>query len=129
MKPGKLDELRCSIQAISNIVHVIILTETWIKSESEAQKLTLPNYTHYFNYRSNKRGGGVSIYVHNNLKHEASEELYENDNHYLWIHIDKFNLNIGAIYKPERTNNDSFLETFSQQLLKRQRVIVFGDFN
>lgn len=124
-----MDELRCITQSFPSTLHLIILTETWIKSDSEALNLTLANYTHYYNYRNKGRGGGVSIYVHNSLQHNLIEDLYDNDNHFLWIHINRFSLDIGVVYKPERTNNDLFLETYSMQLERRKRAIVFGDFN
>lgn len=105
------------------------MVETWIKSEAEAQSLRLHNYTHYYNYRSYSRGGGVSIYVHNDLKHNLVDSKCKNDNHYLWIHIARFSIDIGAIYKPERTNNGEFFDTFSEFAEGHRRGIIFGDFN
>lgn len=96
VKPGKLDELRCIVTSLQKI-HVIILVETWIKSEDEAKRMRLPNFTHYYNYRTHSRGGGVSIYVHNNLNHSLIESKCEEDNHYLWIHLERLSLDIGAI--------------------------------
>lgn len=89
----------------------------------------MPNYKHIFNYRKNSKGGGVSIFVHNSIKHEITEDISENGNHYLWIYIEKLSLNIGAIYKPGETNINSFLELYTSQLERRRRSIVFGDFN
>lgn len=106
-----------------------MLSETWIKSEDEARRLGIPCYTHYYNYRKNKRGGGVSIFVHYNLKHNLVVEHCIGDIHYLWIHVKKFSLNIGAIYKPDKTNSDNFLDIYSQQLHKMKRAIVFGDYD
>lgn len=132
------------MKAIPKITHVLIFTETWIKSESDAKLYEIPNYTHIYNYRpfcgggtknkqrkkKNKcRGGGVSIYVHDSIKHEVTEELFENGNHYLWLYIDKLSLNIGAVYKPGDTNLQNFLDLYSPQLERRKRAVVFGDFN
>ncbi|CAH2087854.1 unnamed protein product [Euphydryas editha] len=78
--------------------------ETWINSEVEANRIQLPGYTHYYNYRQEVRGGGVSIFVHNNLKDNFIEKHSVDENHYIWIHINKFCLDIGAIYKPGREN-------------------------
>lgn len=127
--PGKLDEIKCILHSIPDIIHAIVISETWIKSDLEAQSLPLPNYTHYYNYRRNSRGGGISIYAHNSVKHHLIEDVCKNDNHYLWVHLNKFGVDIGGIYKPERTDNTDFLETYSEQLEKRKRAIVLGDFN
>lgn len=127
--PGKFDELVCIIQSFQNIIHIVILSETWISTHDEAKRLYLPGYTHYYNYRQDKIGGGVSIFAHNSLKHNFIEEQTVDENHYLWIHINKFDLDIGAIYKPGRTKSKEFLEVYSTQLEQRQRAILFGDFN
>lgn len=129
IKPGKFDELRCIIASLQITIHIIILTETWIKSDDDAKMLQMPSYTHYYNYRQGKRGGGVSIFVHNNLKHHLVEEQCVDDTHYLWVYVKKFSLNFGAIYKPNKKNIDNFLEIYSQQLRKTKRAIVFGDYN
>lgn len=128
VKPGKIDELNCILATIKNI-NVVVLVETWIKNETEAKSLRLPNYKHYYNFRTQSRGGGVSIFVHKNIKHEFISDKCEDDNHFIWVHLEKFSLDIGAIYKPERTNSKKFLETFSDELQKRKRTIIFGDFN
>lgn len=110
-------------------MHVIILSETWIKSEDEAKRFQIPCYTHYYSFRRNKRGGGVSIFAHDNLKHHLIEEYCIDDANYLWIHFKKFSLDICAIYKPNTTNLNGFLEQYSQQLHNKKRAVVFGDFN
>lgn len=64
---GKLNEFKCILRAIVNTVHAILLTETWIRTEDQAVCLQIPNYTHYYNYRADAAGGGVSAYIHNNI--------------------------------------------------------------
>lgn len=129
VKPGRLEELKCVIDSINTVIHVIILTETWIKDEDQARRISLSNYTHYYNIRLNTRGGGTSIFVHNNLKHSYLEEQCIDGNHFLWIHLEKFSVDIGAIYKKPAANISNFLEVYNQELSKRKRVIVFGDIN
>lgn len=129
VKPGKFDELCCTMKSLKSIIHILILTETWIKSADEAHRLQIPGYTHYYHLRQNTIGGGVSIFAINSLKHHQIEELSQDDNHFLWIHLNKFCIDIGAVYKPGRTNVKKFLDNFSLQLNRRNRAIVFGDFN
>ncbi|KAL0808698.1 hypothetical protein ABMA28_013128 [Loxostege sticticalis] len=38
-------------------------------------------------------------------------------------------LDIAAVYKPENANDQDFIDIFSQQLLRKRRAIIFGDFN
>ncbi|XP_050560500.1 uncharacterized protein LOC126912434 [Spodoptera frugiperda] len=130
VKPGKFDELQCVIKAFPSSLHALVLTETWIKSDEEGKRFQIPGYTHYYNYRTDKRGGGVSIFIKNNLQHTLSEEICQNFNHYLWIRIENYSLDIGAVYrKPDQSNVKTFLDTYSQQLQTKKRGLVFGDFN
>lgn len=128
-KPGKFDELKCIIRSIEAKTHLVLLTETWIKSADEAESYQIPNYTHYYNIRTDSRGGGVSIYIHNDIKHSLNEESYTGGINYLWISIERYALDIGIVYNPGSSNIKDFLETYSEQLVQKRRAIVFGDFN
>ncbi|CAB3246280.1 unnamed protein product [Arctia plantaginis] len=129
VRPGKFDELQCILASFQTSMHMIILTETWFKNEEMAKRFQIPEYTHYYNFRKDKRGGGVSIFVHNNLKHHPVEDYCIQHKHYLWIHVSKFCLDIGAIYNPDKSNMADFIETYSHQLATKRRAIVFGDYN
>lgn len=117
------------ITSIPNNVHVILVTETWIRNEEQALQLQIPNYSHYYNYRTDVCGGGVSAYVHNYLKHSLSESVYVEGNNYLWIQLEKYGIEVGVVYNPGHTNFKQFLEVYESQLQKRRRAMVFGDFN
>ncbi|KAI5642730.1 endonuclease-reverse transcriptase domain-containing protein [Phthorimaea operculella] len=102
---------------------------TWITSEEHAQKCNLPNYTHYFNFRTDRTGGGVSAYVHNDLKHTLIDSVYSGGNNFLWVKLQKYALDIGIVYNPGDTNFDDFIETLDTQIQQRKRALLFGDFN
>ncbi|KAI8433970.1 hypothetical protein MSG28_012121, partial [Choristoneura fumiferana] len=128
-KPGLSRPLKVCFESsmmakeiLRNRFHLILLTETWIKSEEEANYLEIPNYLHYYNYRTDRRGGGVSIYIHKNISHNFIGEKYANGNNYLWLHTHKLDLNIGLIYKPGDTQMDAFLEDFERQLPQRKEI-------
>ena len=128
-KKGKLDELKCILRSIPTTVHAILITETWISSEIQALQLRIDNYSHYYNYRTDSRGGGVSAYIHNDLKHSLIESTYSGGNNYLWVKLERYSLDIGVIYNPGDTNYMDFLEVYESQLQQRKRALVFGDFN
>ncbi|KAL0810050.1 hypothetical protein ABMA28_010870 [Loxostege sticticalis] len=106
-----------------------VLKDELKRRENNGLTYQLPNYTHYFNYRTNSIGGGVSAYVHNDLKHCLSESKYVGGNNYLWIHLEKYGLDVGVVYNPGHTNFKDFLEEYELQLENRRRAIIFGDFN
>lgn len=129
-KPGKFDELKCILSSIpGHPVHFIILTETWIRSEADANSFQIQNYKHYYNYRTDRRGGGVTIFAHNSLMHYITECKYSDGNNYLWIKVDRLSLDVGVIYKPGDTDINDFLNSYERQLNQRNRAVVFGDFN
>ena len=104
-------------------IHFIILTETWIKSDTDANNFQIPHFSHYYNCRQDRRGGGVSIFVHNNLTHQLSESTFLEGKNYLWIYIEQLSLNVGVIYKPGDTNINEFISTYETQLDKSKRTI------
>ena len=67
--------------------------------------------------------------MHNNLTHELSTAEYVGGNNYLCIHLQKYALNIGVVYKPGHSNFSDFLLTYENQLLHKKRTIIFGDTN
>jgi hypothetical protein len=129
VKPGKFEELQCVLKALGNNIDIIVLTETWIKSEAEARRFGIANYSHYYNFRSAGRGGGVSVFVHNNLKHCHTEDTNLDGNHFLWVHLEKLSLDIGVVYRKPDVNIEKFLEEYSSQINKRSRAVVIGDLN
>jgi hypothetical protein len=128
-KTGKLDEIKCILQAVPRTIHIMVFTETWITSEEDAKLYEISNYNHIYNYRKERKGGGVSIYIHDSIKYEITENTVNNGNHFLWVCIDKLSLNIGGIYRPGDTNLIDFMDSYVLQLERRKRSIVFGDFN
>lgn len=130
VKPGKLDELKCVLKCFTYHIHIILLTETWIRPTSDKYLLEIPNYTHIYNIRNNSVGGGVSIYIHKDLKFNILEEKYISGNNFLWIDLIKLPLTIGVIYKPPDTNLKDFCEIYSSLLEKiKKKSMIIGDFN
>jgi hypothetical protein len=78
----------------------------------------LPNYFHYYNYRTDTIGGGVSAFAHKNLNHSLSESVYVGGNNYLWIQLEKYALEVGVIYNPGHTDYKQFLDVYGSQLQK-----------
>ena len=53
---------------------VIILTETWGRDDTRTL-FTIPGYNSLHNYRKNKRGGGVSLFIKDTYKYLPIDEL------------------------------------------------------
>lgn len=47
----------------------------------------------------------------------------------MWVHVEKFSIDIGAVYRPGHRNTQIFLDDYEMQLNKKKRALIFGDFN
>ncbi len=71
---NKLDSFKQLIYSLNKPFQVIGLTETWLKETNE-DLFKLENYDFVNVNRSTKSGGGVGIYVSNELKYKVRFDL------------------------------------------------------
>ena len=101
----------------------ISLTETWLQDHNY-ELYEIEGYTHVSQLRENKKGGGVSIFVKNNLNSKTREDLNYNciDFQLLWIEIDKIdihtdtNIIMGVVYRKPGSESTAFLEKLTDIL-------------
>ena len=122
---------------------VITLTETWLKDNPFLlEYVNIDGYTMYFHNRDNKRGGGVGIYIKENIKHKLRKDIVNVDPalEHLWIEIDGKNkhskLLLCVAYQPNFTHQEKaeWLENFDRiigtaTLGWTGNVVITGDFN
>ena len=53
---------------------IIVITESWLTT-SNKHLFNIPNYSSEHIVRNNKRGGGVSIFINNNIKYKLIDNL------------------------------------------------------
>ena len=99
--------------------------ETWATPLNE-DVLNIPGYKHEHYIRSNKRGGGVSIYILNTIPYKTRNKL-SFSTHMLesvFIEVDKSifkskrNVIIGEIYRPPSSDKNTF-NTELEKLLNK----------
>ena len=113
---------------------VIALIETWFKSENDDEQFSLEGYHQSFtSTRTQKRGGGVAIYVTKDLE----AELFHSDEYHESVSVkingpkNKKKITVSCFYcEPSRNKNNS-LEHVEEVLDKNGNglQIVCGDFN
>lgn len=55
---------------------VITLTETWLKNNPFlVEYVKIEGYTMYYHNQDNKRGGGVCLYIKDNIKHKLRKDI------------------------------------------------------
>jgi hypothetical protein len=126
----KFDELMSIIAHTPHTIHLICITETWLNPDEEIY-YNIPNYNCYFQSR-NKRGGGVSIYVHVSIKSDIVCKFNDNNDSYLLIKLLNMSrnsvTNIGVIYRAPNSDIQHFYENITE-LFKKENTIIIGDMN
>lgn len=128
---GKLDSIEAHLAQIEREIHVIVVSETWVKSH-EAKYYNLPDYEVTYASRT-KRGGGCAIFCKSNLKFNVVKNYEANNINYLQIYLEDVRLHIAAIYNPSNSNNNvnNTLSILQNELhdLKDLNLILLGDLN
>ena len=142
MKPGRLDEYHLYLHSLKNPFDILIFTETWLTKD----KIDQCNFDDYHpihlirpidnHVDFKERGGGISIFVKNNLryKHRTDLNIMFSFMECSFIEITYNNQNylIGGIYRIPKTSINLFIEQFNR-LIERikytHKVILLGDYN
>jgi hypothetical protein len=114
---------------------VIAITETWIDNEYNQNIPQIPGYDCYSKPRTGKRGGGIALYIKDNIK--IADCPYDDIEHptfeSLFIKLSESKHCIGVIYRPPDTNMNEFTVEYEQLLSKlsatKKKLTITGDFN
>ena len=87
---------------------IITMSETWLKqNDLLLQHVTIPGYVHAFNHRDKKKGGGVGVYLKENIQFRRQSDIekrYPKMEH-LWLEIMGCNkhskLLLGSVYRSD----------------------------
>lgn len=133
---NKLNDIQLFINSFIYPIHIIIITETWLYKE-ENMFFELPGYTSYHSNRLKQktqnendsighcgRGGGVSVYVLNNLLSVFVFEEYIDNNNYLIVKLIQLNKYIIAVYRPPIRSNESIFIHKIEKILSQYINIV-----
>ena len=117
---------------------IIVLTETWARDETQSLN-HLSGYIPYHNYRDERKGGGVSVYVNESLHADHSEIFNISNDNIEGVGINlsmsnsSFFVSILGLYRQPKGNKMVFLDTLDDLLnsnnISRRNTIITGDFN
>ena len=135
---NKFDSFKELIYSLNKLFQIIGLTETWL-NETNEDRFKFQNYDFVNVNRSTKSGGGVGIYIANELNYKIRTDLntsIENVIESVFVEIITTvgkNIIIGVIYRPPNNHFDSF-ETEMNQILgqidkENKLCYLMGDFN
>jgi hypothetical protein len=131
---NKWEEL-AALLVEKNYPHVLAITETWFNSNSLVK---INGYSHYLLNRSEGRGGGVAVYIREELcSHEVN--LLDLSSEQVWcgIELGSSKLLVGCLYRPpfsDRATNTNINESLNAacKLVEDKKytdLLVMGDLN
>lgn len=134
------------IEYLSNLKHdftIMGFTETWLNDLNVTHN-TISGYNEFHSYRDSKRGGGVSLYVHEDFSgHRLDavsmiedcietvfvEVMYKGNNSTLKSR----KMIIGCVYRPPNSSYGDFMNKlewcFSKVNIENKLCYILGDFN
>ena len=109
-------------------------------SANSCDLYNLNNYQHVSQYRENRRGGGVSLLIKDNVPFSVMNELSVNNDllECMFVQFGKSDLSskpviVGILYRPPGSDLEEFCSEFNLILTKlkneRSNVYIMGDFN
>ena len=112
---GRLDQL-ADICATLKLLDILILTESKLDDTIPSSLITLPGYHEPLRRDRNRNGGGVLVYVAENLIFNQKEHLQSEYFEHIWVDVQIRNVRfaINALYRPPNETSQShnnFLET------------------
>ena len=136
--PKHFSDLKAYLANLKHSFSVIGISETWLQDEVPSYPLV--NYGLELDYRSHKRGGGVSLYLHESLQYKSRKDLIiGGEINSVFVEIEKNSLNtdsniiIGVVYRPPNSSIPSFTTAFHALLDKlvseKKYIYIMGDYN
>ena len=124
------------LQAEMQVYDILIFTETWLSPNITDDEISIPNFQKPLRLdRANRVGGGVAIYIRDNLFATVRLDLQVPSLEALWaeVHCKNRKLLIGGFYRPPDTGNhywDMIEESFDRAYNTNfNDIIITGDFN
>lgn len=132
------NEITSYLSSLNHRFDIYGFTETWFRSEDDANLVDCEGYSIENSIRKDRTGGGASLFVNSNLHYSNRPDLKINctdcDSLFIEINnIDQTNIIIGIIYKPDSVIYDDFIPALEYSLntvtKEKKRCYLLGDFN
>ena len=137
---SSINDIVSLLNLCNNMFSVICIMETWL-NESSATLVSLSELKFVFVYKNRigKTGGGIGIFVRNNLKFITRQDLEYDSDYFESMVVEILNFNrknyfIIVIYRPPNTDPFKFLNDLNGMLFKlkpyiNKPIYILGDFN
>ncbi|XP_015224518.1 PREDICTED: uncharacterized protein LOC107080829 [Cyprinodon variegatus] len=131
----KMDYIRHIISR--DKVHVFALCETKLDASVEDRKVGIPGFRLWRRDRKEKKGGGVALYVKNDIEAKERTDLMRTTAEIIWVELDITGSRpvlLGCFYRPPNSDReylDKLYENMTLMLKEKEEkdIFVMGDFN
>lgn len=132
--------LRRKIDQVTVLLHdrpfdMFALSETYLTCNVDDSELSVDGYTFYRRDRGS-RGGGVALYVANDLTHELCTTINDHVNiEAMWVKVNvpyHKPIFVCTVYRPPSADDvyfENMLQTFENVISDDNDVVIVGDFN
>ena len=144
-KLGSLKGILINARSINNklsnlkaLLHIekpdlLAVTETWLSDFVLDAELQVPGYNFFRKDRKGRRGGGVLLFIKDDLKVEHLENFSANEVESIWclLKLNNISTRLGLFYRPPSYNaeQDKMLFDEIRSHLNFKNTIIMGDFN
>ena len=136
---ANIDEFLGFLTNCDHNFDVIVLTETWAKDETH-KLCHIKGYHAIHNFRAEKRGGGVAIFIKDGIRHEIIEDLNISNNNIECLGVNIYSSSssniattlVGVYRRPDGNYNlfrDTLENIISTNQLTSKDTVITGDFN
>ena len=132
------DDLSEYVSTLNMSFSIIGVSETWLNKSNE-HLFNIPGFNFISNIRQHKSGGGVGLYIKDDLKFKPRIDLQSTDKKLYEsifaeiIQSNGKNIIVGCLYKPPDTSvtefNNSISPVLSTISFENKLSYIMGDFN
>ena len=134
-----LDKFKFLLDDLDHPFPIIGLTETWLKPHN-VDCFFIKDYSHEYNLRPKRAGGGVSFFISNTLMYSRKSDVQFNPvSNSIIIDIEQSELrstrhmSVILVYRPPNTDSSIFINDLEKILSKldsqNRDIFMIGDFN
>lgn len=129
----KFDHLKELLQLYSGVIDVIVIGETWIKSDRQ-QLYNIAGYQKVFSCRPDSQGGGLGVYVRTAISFDEISNEHVGGFYHIHIRLEvgESPFHVHAIYRPPSFDLSTFftkLDLICAEAGRNGSSIIIGDVN
>lgn len=130
----KIDEIELLLTS-PETCHIFGLCETFLNQSTTNKELTIPGYNHERRDRSGKKGGGLIVYIKQNIQYTRRLDIETVGVECIWLLVNIVGSKpflLGFYYRPPNSISDWF-NSFDAELNNADSIdldmFILGDFN